>query len=268
MHWNKFERKNIYVQWKFFVLQNMKDVSYRKVKTSCGIGGSRKHQLSQVQVQPPKSESVISPNQHNHLLRYNARNVWGIVLAFAWVPIPISSIISFFGQIWCYLLNFCDYFVCSSALELSRFTKIQLDAQTRQAYCQQKSLDLLALFETRCINVIILSAPIILPSKSNCIQQKSSEFNLGALFGNAVSSSFNTMFGRDCRGRPQGDYFYGCQVKNLWKLSQFKRLGFENYILFLQCVGPFGVGRKKRSPLFLNSNQVPRDQKSLSFCFD
>ena len=88
---------------------------------SCGIGGSRKHQLSQVQVQPPKSESVISPNQHNHLLRYNARNVWGIVLAFAWVPIPISSIISFFGQIWCYLLNFCDYFVCSSALELCRF---------------------------------------------------------------------------------------------------------------------------------------------------
>ena len=106
------------------------------------------------------------------------------------------------------------------------------------------------------------------PSKSNCIQQKSSEFNLGALFGNAVSSSFNTMFGRDCRGRPQGDYFYGCQVKNLWKLSQFKRLGFENYISYLQCVGPFGVGRKKRSPLFLNSNQVPRDQKSLSFCFD
>ena len=43
---------------------------------------------------------------------------------------------------------------------------------------------------------------------------------------------------------------------------------FENYILFLQCVGPFGVGRKKRSPLFLNSNQVSRDQKLLSCCFD
>merc|ERR1711953_1012654 len=58
------------------------------------------------------------------------------------------------------------------------------------------------------------------------------QFNLGALFGNAVSSTFNTAFGRDCRGRPQGDYFFGCQ-----------------------CVGPFSVGRKKRSPIFLNSNQ-------------
>ena len=37
-----------------------------------------------------------------------------------------------------------------------------------------------------------------------------------------------------------------------------KKVWFENSILFLQCVGPFGVGRKKRSPLFLNSNQVSR----------
>merc|ERR1711908_104441 len=58
------------------------------------------------------------------------------------------------------------------------------------------------------------------------------QFDFGSLFGNAVSSSFNTAFGRDCKGRPQGDYFFGCQ-----------------------CVGPFSVGRKKRSPLFLNSNQ-------------
>merc|ERR1712226_1618909 len=48
------------------------------------------------------------------------------------------------------------------------------------------------------------------------------QFNLGALFGNAVSSTFNTAFGRDCRGRPQGDYFFGCQ-----------------------CVGPFSVGREE-----------------------
>ena len=40
---------------KINVQQNMTDVSYRKVITSCGIGGSRKHQLSQVQVQAPKS---------------------------------------------------------------------------------------------------------------------------------------------------------------------------------------------------------------------
>merc|ERR1711936_572897 len=58
------------------------------------------------------------------------------------------------------------------------------------------------------------------------------QFDFGSLFGNAVSSSFNTAFGRDCKGRPQGDYFFGCQ-----------------------CVGPFSVGKKKRSPLFLNSNQ-------------
>merc|ERR1711890_74504 len=58
------------------------------------------------------------------------------------------------------------------------------------------------------------------------------QFDFGSLFGNAVSSLFNTAFGRDCKGRPQGDYFFGCQ-----------------------CVGPFSVGRKKRSPLFLNSNQ-------------
>merc|ERR1712127_428583 len=64
------------------------------------------------------------------------------------------------------------------------------------------------------------------------------QFDLGALFGTAIGSTFATALGRDCRGRAQGDYFYGCQ-----------------------CVGPFNVGRRKRSPqpvdsrFFLNSNQ-------------
>merc|ERR1712059_30004 len=47
--------------------------------------------------------------------------------------------------------------------------------------------------------------------------------------GTIIGSVFNTAFGRDCRGRPQGDYFFGCQ-----------------------CVGPFNVGRKKRA---VTSNQ-------------
>merc|ERR1711934_746476 len=63
------------------------------------------------------------------------------------------------------------------------------------------------------------------------------QFDLGALLGNAVGATFNSAFGRDCKGRPQGDYFFGCQ-----------------------CVGPFNIGRKKRSPqdtrFFINSNQV------------
>ena len=88
------------------------------------------------------------------------------------------------------------------------------------------------------------------------------EFDLGALFGNAVSSSFNTAFGRDCRGRPQGDYFFGCQVKlNLLQCFLVQNLNIvksakNQYFLPLKCVGPFSVGRKKRSPIFLNSNQV------------
>jgi len=62
------------------------------------------------------------------------------------------------------------------------------------------------------------------------------QFDFGALLGNAVGATFNTAFGRDCKGRPQGDYFFGCQ-----------------------CVGPFNIGRRKRSPVdtrfFINSNQ-------------
>ena len=36
----------------------------------------------------------------------------------------------------------------------------------------------------------------------------------GSIFGNALSSKFSAVFGgnRDCRGRPHGDYFFGCQV--------------------------------------------------------
>merc|ERR1719300_1252530 len=61
------------------------------------------------------------------------------------------------------------------------------------------------------------------------------EFNFGSLLTNSVGAAFNTALGRDCKGRPQGSYFYGCQ-----------------------CVGPFNIGRRKRSPqnkLFINSNQ-------------
>ena len=43
------------------------------------------------------------------------------------------------------------------------------------------------------------------------------EFDLGALLGNAVGATFNSAFGRDCKGRPQGDYFFGCQVLNVLK---------------------------------------------------
>merc|ERR1712226_1346305 len=62
------------------------------------------------------------------------------------------------------------------------------------------------------------------------------QFDLGSILSNVVGSTFNTAFGRDCKGRPQGDYFFGCQ-----------------------CVGPFNIGRRKRSPqdtrFFINSNQ-------------
>ena len=37
-------------------------------------------------------------------------------------------------------------------------------------------------------------------------------FDFGTFFGNAASAGVHTALGRDCRGRPQGDYFYGCQV--------------------------------------------------------
>ena len=29
---------------------------------------------------------------------------------------------------------------------------------------------------------------------------------------NLIGAAVSTAFGRDCKGRPQGDYFYGCQV--------------------------------------------------------
>merc|ERR1712131_463730 len=64
-------------------------------------------------------------------------------------------------------------------------------------------------------------------------------FDLGSFLTNGLGAAFNTALGRDCKGRPQGDYFYGCQ-----------------------CVGPFNIGRKRRAAqnsvdnrLFINSNQ-------------
>merc|ERR1712012_1133950 len=47
------------------------------------------------------------------------------------------------------------------------------------------------------------------------------QFDLGALLGNAVGATFDTAFGRDCKGRPQGDYFFGCQVKGKFLFVQF-----------------------------------------------
>ena len=40
-----------------------------------------------------------------------------------------------------------------------------------------------------------------------------SEFNFGSILTNGLGAAFNTALGRDCKGRPQGDYFYGCQVR-------------------------------------------------------
>jgi hypothetical protein len=42
--------------------------------------------------------------------------------------------------------------------------------------------------------------------------QSVSEFNFGSLFTNGLGAVFNTAIARDCKGRAQGDYFYGCQV--------------------------------------------------------
>eukprot|EP00091_Calanus_sinicus_P018825 TRINITY_DN4430_c0_g1_i1.p1 TRINITY_DN4430_c0_g1~~TRINITY_DN4430_c0_g1_i1.p1 ORF type:complete len:120 (-),score=16.20 TRINITY_DN4430_c0_g1_i1:70-429(-) len=68
--------------------------------------------------------------------------------------------------------------------------------------------------------------------------QQKPQFDFGSLLSNGLGAFLNTAIGRDCKGRPQGDYFYGCQ-----------------------CVGPLNIGRKRRSPqntntrFFLNSNQ-------------
>ena len=35
----------------------------------------------------------------------------------------------------------------------------------------------------------------------------------GSILTNGLGAAFNTALGRDCKGRPQGDYFYGCQVR-------------------------------------------------------
>merc|ERR1712167_114336 len=71
-----------------------------------------------------------------------------------------------------------------------------------------------------------------------CTSYERPQFNFGSILTNGLGAAFNTALGRDCKGRPQGDYFYGCQ-----------------------CVGPFNIGKRKRSAqntankLFINSNQ-------------
>merc|ERR1711892_1373118 len=70
------------------------------------------------------------------------------------------------------------------------------------------------------------------------VTQQRPQFDFGSLLTNGLGAALNTAIGRDCKGRAQGDYFYGCQ-----------------------CVEPFNIGRKRRSPqntdtrFFLNSNQ-------------
>jgi len=69
-----------------------------------------------------------------------------------------------------------------------------------------------------------------------CASYERPQFNLGSIFTNGIGAAFNTAIGRDCKGRAQGDYFYGCQ-----------------------CVGPFNIGKRSAEPvdnrLFINSNQ-------------
>merc|ERR1711874_561554 len=57
-----------------------------------------------------------------------------------------------------------------------------------------------------------------------CTSYERPQFNFGSILTNGLGAAFNTALGRDCKGRPQGDYFYGCQ-----------------------CVGPFNIGKRKRS---------------------
>lgn len=83
--------------------------------------------------------------------------------------------------------------------------------------------------------VIILVAAVI---TANARPQ----FDFGSLASNLFGAALNTAIGKDCKGRPQGDYFFGCQ-----------------------CFGPINIGRKRRSPqnsrsqtdtrFFINSNQ-------------
>merc|ERR1712228_649076 len=80
---------------------------------------------------------------------------------------------------------------------------------------------------------ILLGLVVFLAESS--LENPQNRFDLGSFLTNSVGAAFNTALGRDCKGRPQGNYFYGCQ-----------------------CVGPFNIGRRKRSPqnkLFINSNQ-------------
>ena len=38
------------------------------------------------------------------------------------------------------------------------------------------------------------------------------EFDFGSIASNLFGAALNTAIGKDCKGRPQGDYFFGCQV--------------------------------------------------------
>merc|ERR1711915_682530 len=85
---------------------------------------------------------------------------------------------------------------------------------------------------------IVIGLVVFLAESS--LENPQNRFDLGSFLTNGLGAAFNTALGRDCKGRPQGDYFYGCQ-----------------------CVGPFNIGRKRRSAsaqntntrFFLNSNQ-------------
>ena len=72
-----------------------------------------------------------------------------------------------------------------------------------------------------------------------------SDFDFGTFFGNGVSASIHTVLGRDCRGRPQGDYFYGCQVHIgilLW-VSGVKRSNGEIIIFSVSVSSMWGEER-------------------------
>ena len=47
------------------------------------------------------------------------------------------------------------------------------------------------------------------------------EFDFGSIASNLFGAALNTAIGKDCKGRPQGDYFFGCQVNKLLILLPF-----------------------------------------------
>ena len=104
--------------------------------------------------------------------------------------------------------------------------------------------------------------------------------DFGSVLTNGIGAAFNTALGRDCKGRPAGDYFFGCQVTTnqvkyavnisfYWKFPTPSPLTFPTvrnladhcggnclftycYKLHFQlstpqCIGPFNIGRRRRS---------------------